>query len=174
MGGEARNARVGVRAAVVIVGALVLGACASAGGPRPEDAQAVDSVGVGYGTTARRDVAGAVQSIVIPDSVRSRYARVEDMLVGRVPGLQLIPNADGTIALRLRGTTSLDGNNEPLIIVDGMPASGYGEANVLAGISPVEVARIDVLKDGEAAIYGSRGAAGVIIITTLRGRAGSR
>jgi len=150
-------------------GLMAAAGCATAGGMAPASA-AGDSVSIGYGTLARRDVAGAVQSIVIPKAIRQRYSRVEDLLVGRVPGLQVIPQPDGGYALRLRGTTSLMGNNEPLIVINGMPAGAYGEANLLAGISPLEVERIDVLKDGETAIYGQRGAAGVILITTVRGR----
>jgi TonB-dependent starch-binding outer membrane protein SusC len=71
--------------------------------------------------------------------------------------------------VRIRGVHSLLGTNEPLYVIDGMPLP-FGMQNQLAGIDPRDVARIDVLKDGSAAIYGSRGANGVVLIATKRGR----
>ncbi len=89
-------------------------------------------------------------------------ATVQDLLVARFPGVEVIGAGAGA-SVRVRGSTSLVGNNEPLYVVDGMPVSG------VYGINPRDVARIEVLKDaGSTAAYGIRGANGVILITTKR------
>ena len=144
-------------------------ACAGTGRrPTPED----DVVSVGYGTQSRREITGAVSSY-IPTEADARMARVETMLQGHIPGLEVIPQG-GDFTLRIRGVKSLrpgGGDDEPLLVIDDItvPAGSLGSA--LAGITPQDVARIDVLKDaGSAAVYGSRGANGVIIITTKRFR----
>jgi TonB-dependent SusC/RagA subfamily outer membrane receptor len=149
-------------------------ACAGTGGrsleatrPTPQD----DVVSVGYGTQSRRQITGAVSSY-IPTEADARIARIEFMLQGRIPGLEVIPQG-GAFTLRIRGFRSLRqsaGNDEPLLVIDDIivPSGSLGTA--LAGVAPRDVARIDVLKDaGSAAVYGSRGANGVIIITTKRG-----
>jgi TonB-dependent starch-binding outer membrane protein SusC len=136
--------------------------------PTPED----DVVSVGYGTQTRREMTGAVSSY-IPTEADGRSARVETMLQGLIPGLDVIPQGTG-FTLRIRGFKSLRqraGDDEPLLVVDDItvPAGSLGSA--LAGIAPHDVARVDVLKDaGATAVYGSRGANGVIIITTKRFR----
>jgi TonB-dependent SusC/RagA subfamily outer membrane receptor len=86
-----------------------------------------------------------------------------------VPGLTVIRLPNGDISLRIRGDRSFQGDNEPLLVIDGRPVRGdIGAA--LAGLAPRDIERIDVLKDaGSTAIYGSQGANGVIIITTKRG-----
>ncbi len=144
-------------------------ACAGTGRkPTPDD----DVVSVGYGTQSRRNITGAVSSY-IPTEADGRIARVETMLQGHIPGLEVIPQAGG-FTLRIRGFKSLrqpGGDDEPLLVIDDItvPAGSLGSA--LAGIAPHDVARIDVLKDaGATAVYGSRGANGVIIITTKRFR----
>src|SRR6266853_2860138 len=142
-------------------------ACAGTGRrPTPED----DVVSVGYGTQSRRNIPGAV-STYIPTEADTHIARVETMLQGHIPGLEVIPQAGG-FTLRIRGFKSLrqrGGDDEPLLVIDDItgPAGSLGSA--LAGIAPRDVARVDVLKDaGATAVYGSRGANGVIIITTKR------
>ena len=99
---------------------------------------------------------------------------MEDLLVGRVPGLQVLPLGNGHYTLRIRGQRALSGDptaGEPLLVIDGIPAPRGSASQVLAGIAPRDVARIDVLKDASAAgLYGSRGANGVIVITTRRAR----
>ena len=93
--------------------------------------------------------------------------RVEEMLE-RIPGVQLVRSASGGIRVRIRGATSIYGSNEPLYVVDGMTIEvdpGQG----LYWLDPADVETIDVLKDASAtAIYGSRGASGVVIIKTRR------
>ena len=136
--------------------------------PTPED----DVVSVGYGTQSRREITGAVSSY-IPTEADARIARVETMLQGHIPGLEVIPQGGG-YTLRIRGFKTLrqrGGDGEPLLVIDDItvPAGSLGSA--LAGIAPHDVARIDILKDaGATAVYGSRGANGVIIITTKRFR----
>ncbi len=154
----------------VLAGALVLlGGCARAGSEPPQQ-PAPDSVSIGYGKQPRSDVTGAVQSVK-PDSAAARYTTVVDLLEGRVPGLQVIRLASGQIQLRIRGTTSLIGNNEPLVIIDDQLIATDGITSALQAIAPSEVDHVDVLKDaGSTAIYGSRGANGVIMIFTKRGK----
>ena len=136
--------------------------------PTPED----DVVSVGYGTQSRREITGAVSSY-IPTEADARIAHVETMLQGHIPGLEVIPQGSG-FTLRIRGFRTLHqrgGDDEPLLVIDEItvPAGSLGSA--LAGIAPHDVARIDILKDaGATAVYGSRGANGVIIITTKRFR----
>ena len=144
-------------------------ACAGTGRrPTPED----DVVSVGYGTQSRREITGAVSSY-IPTEADARIAHVETMLQGHIPGLEVIPQGSG-FTLRIRGFRTLHqrgGDDEPLLVIDDItvPAGSLGSA--LAGIAPHDVARIDILKDaGATAVYGSRGANGVIIITTKRFR----
>ena len=123
--------------------------------------------GVGYGTSARRDLTSAVGSVTSCDIAGSRVTRVEDLLQGRVAGVVVSRNRSGAMAVRIRGVQSLYGDDEPLFVVDGMPL--LSGASSLAGIAPQDVDRIDVLKDaGATAIYGSRGGNGVILIKTKR------
>lgn len=121
--------------------------------------------------TAAEPTAGAVTSIV-PTEADARVSRVEDLLRGRVPGLTILPLANGTYTLRIRGAHSLRGSaadEEPLLVIDGMPTAQGSLGTTLAGLAPRDVARIDVLRDVAATgAYGSRGANGVIIITTKR------
>jgi TonB-dependent SusC/RagA subfamily outer membrane receptor len=127
-------------------------------------------VAVGYATQPARDVAGARGSVDFDSAGTGRYPRVEEMLAGRVAGLEVLRRTDGRFSLRVRGIASIIGSGEPLLVVDGMPINGEA-AEVLAGLSPLDVQRIDVLKDaGATAIYGSRGANGVVLITMKRGR----
>ena len=93
--------------------------------------------------------------------------RVEELFVGRFPGVQVYQAAGG-IQVRIRGATSLRGNNEPLYIVDGFPFAPGTDG--LISLNPSDIAKIEVLKDaGQIAEYGSRGANGVVRITTKRG-----
>ena len=98
-----------------------------------------------------------------------RVGRVEELLMGRVAGLEVMRDASGDYRLRIRGQRSLLGGDEPLVLVDGMPIGAGGLSRALTGVSPSDVARIEVLKDaGATAFYGLRGANGVILITTRR------
>ena len=91
--------------------------------------------------------------------------------MGRVPGLTVLHTANGGYSLRIRGRSSLYGNDEPLIVIDGMPIRQGGASNALMSLDPSDVARVDVLKDaGATASYGVQGGNGVVLITTRRGR----
>ena len=93
-------------------------------------------------------------------------SRIEDVLAGRAAGLQVLRQPDCTASLRVRGTTSVYGNNEPLLVIDGTIISPSGAGSALAALSPRDVETVEVLKDASAAFYGSRGANGVVLITT--------
>jgi TonB-dependent SusC/RagA subfamily outer membrane receptor len=91
---------------------------------------------------------------------------IEQVLAAKVPGLQISHAADGSISIRIRGVTSFYGSNEPLYIIDGIPALP-GPGGNLTGINPRDIASIEVLKDAaNMAFYGLRGANGVIVIKT--------
>jgi TonB-dependent SusC/RagA subfamily outer membrane receptor len=93
---------------------------------------------------------------------------IEQVLMGRFPGVTVTRAPDGGISVRIRGTTSIRGNNEPLYVIDGV-AIQPGPGGSLSGINPHDIASIEVLKDpAETAVYGLRGANGVIIIRTKR------
>jgi TonB-dependent SusC/RagA subfamily outer membrane receptor len=132
--------------------------------PEPESEQ----VAVGYGTRDSRDLTGAVGSIDAERDEQPRVTRVEEMLEGRLAGVQVVRTGNG-YSVRVRGGSTVIGNGEPLFVIDGVPLSNPIPGQALAGINPADVARIDVLKDaGAAAIYGSKGGNGVILITTRR------
>ena len=105
-------------------------------------------------------------TITREDIERMRFTRIEDYIASRVPGVQVIRH-NGGVSFQIRGPNTILGNSEPLIVLDGVPLlQGTGGLSSL-NISPSDVERIDVLKDaGSSAIYGSRGANGVILIRT--------
>ena len=115
---------------------------------------------------------GAVTTVV-PSETDARVTQVEEMLRG-VPGLDVTRLPDGGYQLRIRGHRSLranPGDDDPLLVVDGIPISAGALSSTLASLAPADIARIEVLKDaGAAGIYGSRAANGVIVITTKRAR----
>ena len=127
-----------------------------------------DVVVVGYGTQKKRDVTGAITSVSSAQIAQRQPKDLADALQGLAPGLQIAqssgrPGADASI--RIRGIGTLQGGADPLFIVDG--AQGVD----IAGLNPNDIESVEVLKDAaSAAIYGSRSANGVIIITTKRGR----
>lgn len=151
---------------------LVVAALSACGGKvMPQPAPSPEKMAVGYGTLPAASVSGAVSSLSAKQLGRVRVARVEELLVGRVAGLQVSPGPNGGYSLRIRGVTSPSGNNEPLVVIDGIPVSPNGIGGAFAGLSPGDIARVEVLKDaGSTAIYGSRAANGVILISTRRGR----
>lgn len=128
-----------------------------------------DSVNVGYGILRRSNVTGSVSSITSDELQHVRVTHVAELMEGRIPGLSVQRTSSGDYSVRIRGMSSLQGNNEPLVVIDGVPAlSGIG-ISPLSHINPHDVERIDVLRDGSStAIYGSRGGNGVILITTKR------
>lgn len=151
-----------------MVAALVLMATLACGGYRSAPAiDASQQVAIGYDRVNPEDVTGSVGSLAPADLEHERVSRVADLIEGRIAGVvvQRLPNGD--YSFRIRGTRSLIGNNEPLLVVDGMAVSPPGMQAALAGLAPRDIVRIDVLKDaGSTAAYGSRGANGVILITT--------
>ena len=156
----------------VLVLTLLLSAagCTHSRVPAAEDTAPRDeAIPVGYGTMEERYVTTSVGSVESDEMYPMSYARVEEMLQGHVAGVQVTRVGDD-FRVRVRGMTSINGTNEPLFVVDGVPlrmAPGAG----LRSINPNDVARIEVLKDAAAtALYGSRGACGVILVTTKRGR----
>lgn len=136
----------------------------------PSPAAGADSVPVGYGSQPRRDVTGAVGSVSGARIDNERVTMVEQLLQGRVAGVQVLPLPDGGFTIRVRNATSILGDAEPLFVIDGMPLPRGGPpGTALRGLDPQDIARIDVLKDAAAAaLYGSEGANGVVLITTRR------
>lgn len=125
---------------------------------------------VGYGTMRKSDLTGSITSVSASDLKQGVITSAEQILQGKVAGLTVVqPSGDPTqgSSLRLRGGTSLSASNSPLIVVDGIPGVDMNT------VQPSEILSIDVLKDASAAaIYGSRGANGVIIVTTNRENSG--
>jgi TonB-dependent starch-binding outer membrane protein SusC len=151
--------------------AVCLAATVAACGPRssPRSGPEVDPVQVGYGARWHGDVTGSVASLTADDLDGQRVGTVEELLRDRVSGLLVSRRPDGSLSVRVRGNRSLLGSNEPLVVIDGMPVNAQSVSLALTGVPPQIVARIDVLKDaGSTAAYGSRGANGVILVTTRR------
>ncbi len=137
-----------------------------------------DIVVIGYGTQRTKDLTGSATVINEKNFVQGSLASPEQLVMGKVAGLKVTSNdgAPGSgSTLRLRGGTSINASNDPLIVVDGVPLDNggiAGAANPLSLINPNDIASFVVLKDASAtAIYGSRAANGVILITTKRGSA---
>jgi TonB-linked SusC/RagA family outer membrane protein len=154
-------------------------------------AQAVrltEVVSVGHGTQLRRDLTGSVATVSTEALERGTpITTVDQLLQGTVPGVHVntASNAPGGgISVRIRGTASLGAGSEPLYVIDGIPIENDESAlpgsggrdrtappNMLAALNPADIERIDILKDASAtAIYGSRGANGVVLITTKQGQ----
>lgn len=134
-----------------------------------QDVQLLDDVVVvGYGTQERQQVTGSVSSVREEDFVKGSVNNVSELVQGKIPGLTISsagggdPNSNPT--LRLRGISSFGSNQEPLVVIDGVIGGN------LDNVDPNDIASIDVLKDASAsAIYGTRGSAGVIVVTTKSG-----
>ena len=134
-----------------------------------EDAIALEEtviVGIGYGTMRKGDLTGSIASVSAKDMKQGVITSAEQLLQGKVAGLSVVQSSgapEAGASIRLRGGTSLSASNGPLIVVDGIPGVDMNS------VQPTEILSIDVLKDASAAaIYGSRGANGVIIVTTNR------
>lgn len=122
---------------------------------------------IAYDRVDADQVTGAVTSLSGDDLETVRVTRIEELIRDRVPGVLVTRMPNGDYSFRIRGTRSLVGNNEPLIVIDGMPINPHVMHAALANVAPGNVVRIDVLKDaGSTAAYGSRGSNGVILITT--------
>ena len=137
---------------------------------RPDQLALEDVVVVGYGVTKKRDLAGAITSLK-PDNIQAGV--VSDMsqfLKGRASGVQVRQNSlepGGSVSVRVRGASSVSAENEPLYVIDGFQTDNMTQLNV------DDIESIEILKDASTtAIYGARGANGVILITTKKGKAG--
>ena len=162
--------RTGRRAAVLTTGALLALTTACIGKAPPPGGPESERVHVGYGTQDPRDVTGSVSSLTEADIDEYGYSRLEEVLRYQVPGLDVSRNRNGDYTLRIRGTRSLIAGSEPLVVIDGIAASGRSAMDALSLVNPGSIARVDVLKDaGSLAAFGSRGVNGVILITTKRG-----
>jgi TonB-dependent starch-binding outer membrane protein SusC len=129
-----------------------------------------DVIVVGYGVQRKRDVTGATSEVKAETIVKKPIVRVEEALQGNVPGVtvQSVNGMPGQgLAVRIRGTASINNNNDPLYVIDGQIGGD------ISSISPNDIESIEVLKDASAtAIYGSRGSTGVVIVTTKMGKEG--
>lgn len=157
---------------------------------------------IGYGSQKRKDINSSISSIKAEDLENIKQVSLDQMIQGKAAGVSVSSNSGqpgSAVSIRVRGTTSLNGTNEPLYIIDGVPVTGDATSKATSGqpisghegfsssgqggnnavsplsmINPNDIQSIDILKDASAtAIYGSRGANGVIIVTTKSGRKGS-
>lgn len=133
---------------------------------------AVEIVNIGYGTTTRRDLTGSVAKADLGTMMKSNVTNFDQALNGRIAGV-VVTTGDGSLGaeanITIRGNNSLTQSNAPLYIIDGFPSEG----SFATSINPADIESIDVLKDASAtAIYGARGANGVIVINTKRGTEG--
>ena len=142
-----------------------------------------EAIVVGYGTQTKADVTGAVVSLTNKDIANAPVQTFEQAIQGKAAGV-VIENSSGKlgqgIKVRVRGTSSVSGDTQPLYVIDGIPvqtdnfSSSGAPTNPIADINPNDIENITVLKDAAAsAIYGSRGTNGVVLITTKRGKAGA-
>ena len=156
----------------------------------PDLEQLEEVVVIGYGSVLKKDLTGSLSSVKVEEEVANQSNSIDQLLQGRAAGVQVVQNGGNPgsgISVKIRGTNSLRGNNEPLYVVDGVIISSAGEdvlpagvgnigqesQNGLNGINPSDIESIQVLKDASAtAIYGSRGANGVVVITTKKGKSG--
>jgi len=142
-----------------------------------EDALLLETaVVVGYGTVKSKDLTGAITNIGVKDFQTGAVTTPEQLIVGKVSGVQITSNSGmpgSGSRIRIRGGTSLNASNDPLIVIDGVPIDNNGisgSGNALSLINPDDIENITILKDASAAaIYGSRAANGVIIVTTKKG-----
>jgi len=147
-----------------------------------DDAAVLENVVViGYGRAKKSDLTGSVTAIKPDDQNHGLNINAQDMIQGKIAGVNVTPG-DGTpgggAQIRIRGGSSLNASNDPLIVIDGLAMDNYGVqglANPLSMVNPNDIESFTVLKDASAtAIYGSRASNGVIIITTKKGRANQK
>lgn len=145
---------------------------------------------VGYGTSLKKDLSGSIASVSAEDIKSLPITSFEQGMQGRVAGVQVLQGNSapgGAPQVRIRGANTVLGGNEPLYVIDGVPVYnsdlennsnlnvGTQPSNALASINPNDIVSMEILKDASAtAIYGARGANGVVIITTKRGKASDR
>lgn len=147
-----------------------------------EDTEMLDEVVViGYGVAKKNDLTGSVTAIKPDEMNKGLVSNAQDMLAGKIAGVS-VTNGGGTpgggATIRIRGGSSLNASNDPLIVIDGLAMDNNGVkglANPLSMVNPADIETFTVLKDASAtAIYGSRGSNGVIIITTKKGKSGQK
>jgi TonB-dependent starch-binding outer membrane protein SusC len=138
-----------------------------------------DVVVIGYGTAKKKDLTGSIATVGTKDFQTGAITSPDQLIAGKLAGVNVTPNGGSPgsgSTIRIRGLASLSGNNDPLIVIDGLPLSGSGIpgiANDLDLVNPNDIESFTVLKDAAAsAIYGSRAASGVIMITTKKGKSG--
>jgi TonB-dependent starch-binding outer membrane protein SusC len=156
-----------------------------------EAAMLQDIVVIGYGSVKKSDLTGSVSSLKQDEMTIGMISSVDEMMLGQAAGVQVIQSSGepgGAVSVRIRGASSVNAGNEPLYVIDGMPIdnSQVGTStsgidipgtrtprNPLATINPTDIESIEILKDASStAIYGARGANGVILITTKKGTSG--
>jgi TonB-linked SusC/RagA family outer membrane protein len=150
----------------------------------PDAQQLSEVVVVGYGTQEREDVTGSITQVKGADIQNLPVTSYEQALQGRTPGVQISSSSGelgAAMRIRVRGSSSLTANNQPLVVIDGFIVTSTDQSNFsdnntsnpLADLNPNDIESVDILKDASAsAIYGSRASNGVIIITTKRGSQG--
>ncbi|MCW3108748.1 MAG: SusC/RagA family TonB-linked outer membrane protein [Segetibacter sp.] len=185
-------------AVLVFTGVGVSQTQESVGGKTALNVEVETSVGnlnevvvVGYGTSRRKDLTGAVSTVNAKDFNKGTYTSADQLIQGKVAGVLMINNTGqpgGASTVKIRGNSTVTGSGQPLYVVDGVPLDGRSArpglgdvgfggsnpgANPLNFMNPADIASIDVLKDASAtAIYGSRAAYGVVLITTKKGQSG--
>ncbi|MES2850403.1 MAG: SusC/RagA family TonB-linked outer membrane protein [Bacteroidota bacterium] len=190
---------VGADAVLVFTGAGISRQETAVGGQASVNASLETSVGnlnevvvVGYGTARRKDLTGSVATVQAKDFNKGIQTSPDQLIQGKVAGVQIINNSGmpgGSTTIRIRGASSIRAGNQPLFVIDGVPIDntsarpggadiGVGDksqgGNPLNFINPSDIASIDVLKDASAtAIFGSRGANGVVLVTTKKGQTGA-
>src|SRR5213596_2053840 len=156
----------------------------------PQATELEQVVAIGYGTTERRELTGAVSSVTRDQVAAAPVTSLDQALLGRAPGVEVVSSSGqpgaGTM-VRIRGGNSISAGNDPLYVIDGVPVTtdlqagvpgtilgeGMRGLNPISALNPNDVESIEVLKDASAgAIYGARAANGVVLITTKHGRAG--
>jgi len=157
----------------------------------PESTSLTDVVVIGYGTARRKDLTGAVASVSEKNFNKGVYTSPDQLIQGRASGIQVTNNSGqpgGATTVKIRGNATVTGTGQPLYVVDGVPLDGRSPrpgiadiglgggnpaSNPLNFINPSDIASMEILKDASAtAIYGSRAAYGVVIITTKKGKSG--
>lgn len=155
-----------------------------------EDSQQLDEVVVvGYGEIRKKDLTGAVAQLKPSDAESQLFNSVDNILQGKIAGVNISSSGStpgGAVSVQIRGANSLRGDNQPLYVIDNIPmastsegaANGVGDfqtaQNPLTSLNPQDIESIEVLKDASAtAIYGARGANGVILVTTKKGKKGA-
>jgi len=146
---------------------------------KPDSKNLNEVVVIGYGTVKSKDITGSIATVTSKDFNQGAVTTPEQLIQGKVAGVSIISNSGAPGAgstIRIRGGASINGSNDPLIVIDGVPISNggiAGAANPLSLINPADIESFTVLKDASsAAIYGNRASNGVILITTKKGQSG--